>query len=313
MKSTYLVTGGGGFIGSHIVRRLVSAGASVRVVDNFSTGKRIRLADFSARIDIVEGDLAEPSICARALEGIEYVFHQAAIPSVQRSIGDPVGTNRSNIVATLNLLEASRVANVKRFVYAASSSAYGDTEVLPKIEDMPANPLSPYALQKYVGERYCQLYFELYKLETICLRYFNVFGPSQDPHSEYSAVIPKFTTRLLKGEPLVVYGDGEQSRDFTYIENVVEANLAAVRVAGAGGRVINIGCGVQTTLNQIIHHLENIIGTEASVEYQPRRAGDVKHSLADLSLAKNLLGYEPKIDVATGLARTVDSLKANLF
>ena len=225
----YLVTGGAGFIGSHLVRRLVAEGKTVRVVDNLSTGQVSRLADLITEIEFLEGDLADERVSQDAVNEIDCVLHQAAVPSVQRSVQDPVGTNRANITATLNLLESCRRAGVRRLVYAASSSAYGDTEILPKQEDMPANPLSPYALQKFVGEQYCKVYHTLYGLETVSLRYFNVFGPGQDPHSEYSAVIPKFITGLLANQPITIFGDGEQSRDFTFIDNVVEANLLALR------------------------------------------------------------------------------------
>ena len=232
ISEKYLVTGGAGFIGSHLVRRLVAEGKTVRVVDNLSTGQVSRLADLMTAIEFVEGDLADERVSQDAVKEIDYVLHQAAVPSVQRSVQDPVSTNRANITATLNLLESCRRAGVRRLVYAASSSAYGDTEILPKHEDMPAKPLSPYALQKFVGEQYCKLYHELYGLETVSLRYFNVFGPGQDPHSEYSAVIPKFITGLLANQPITIFGDGEQSRDFTYIDNVVEANLLALQCAG---------------------------------------------------------------------------------
>src|SRR5918995_2824610 len=240
MATRFLVTGGAGFIGSHIVRRLVREGAEVRVVDDLSTGLLARLEGLRHSIQYVQANLADDQITAELVAGVDYVLHQAAVPSVQRSVTDPLGTNRANVTATLNLLESCRKAGVRRFVYAASSSAYGDTEVLPKIEEMPPNPLSPYALQKLVGERYCKLYYDLYGLETVSLRYFNVFGPSQDPHSEYSAVIPKFITRLLANEPITVYGDGEQSRDFTYIDNVVDANLLALRAADGPGKVLNV-------------------------------------------------------------------------
>ena len=239
------------------------------------------------------------------------MLHQAAVPSVQRSVKNPIETNKANITSTLNLLEGCRNHRVRRFVYASSSSAYGDTPVLPKREDMPPNPLSPYALQKFVGERYCQLYFRLYGLETVSLRYFNVFGPSQDPYSEYSAVIPKFATRLQRGESIVVYGDGEQSRDFTYVDNVVEANILALRAPHAAGSVINIGCGERITLNRLIKILEEILEVQATVDYQPARPGDVRDSLADISLAQDLLGYQPKVTVAEGLRRTVTWFASN--
>lgn len=311
MSKTFLVTGGAGFIGSHIIRRVLKEGGSVRVLDNLSTGKRDRLQDMERSIEFIEDDLTDRSVCDAAARGVEFVLHQAAIPSVHRSIQDPLGTNQTNITGTLNLLESCRKQGVRRLVYAASSSAYGDTEILPKQEDMPANPLSPYALQKLVGERYCTLYNNLYGLETVSLRYFNVFGPSQDPYSEYSAVIPKFATRLQSGQSLVVYGDGEQSRDFTYIDNVVEANMLALRAPRAAGAVINVGCGQRLTLNQLIRFLEEILGTRAEVDYQQPRRGDVRHSLADISLAQDLLGYQPKVVVKEGLRRTVDFFIAN--
>jgi nucleoside-diphosphate-sugar epimerase len=289
----------------------VADGGRVRVVDNLATGKRERLADLEGSIEFVEGDLADPDICENALDGVDYVLHQAAVPSVQRSVKNPIETNRANVTSTLNLLESCRKHGVRRFVNASSSSAYGDTPVLPKREDMPPNPLSPYALQKFVGERYCQLYFRLYGLETVSLRYFNVFGPSQDPYSEYSAVVPKFATRLGKGEAIVVYGDGEQSRDFTYIDNVVEANILALTATRAAGSVINIGCGERITLNRLIAILEEIMGVRATVDYQPARPGDVRDSLADISLAEQLLGYQPKVAVEEGLRRTVAWFETN--
>lgn len=306
MSDHFLISGGGGFIGSHLVHRLVAEAERVRVVDNFATGQRERLRDVEGTIDLVEGDLADPAVCEAALQGVDYVLHQAAIPSVQRSVKNPIETNRANVIGTLNLLEASRKQRVRRFVYASSSSAYGDTPVLPKREDMPANPLSPYALQKFVGERYCQLYFILYSLETVSLRYFNVFGPGQDPHSEYSAVIPKFVSRLGEGAPLIVYGNGEQSRDFTYVDNVVEANLLALHAPRAAGSVINVGCGERITLNRLIKSLEEILHVRAKIDYQAPRPGDVRDSLADISLAQDLLGYQPKVGVTEGLRRTVD-------
>jgi UDP-glucose 4-epimerase len=304
ISEKYLVTGGAGFIGSHLVRRLAAEGKTVRVVDNLSTGRVSRLDDLMTAIEFVEGDLADKRVSQDAVKEIDYVLHQAAVPSVQRSVQDPVGTNRANITATLNLLESSRNARVRRLVYAASSSAYGDTEVLPKKEDMPANPLSPYALQKLAGEQYCKLYHNLYGLETVSLRYFNVFGPDQDPDSDYSAVIPKFTTKLLAAESLTVYGDGEQSRDFTYIENVVEANLLALRAKEAPGKVCNIGCGERITLKQLIQILEKITDAKARVEYAAAKPGDVRHSLADIGRAKAILQYQPKISVEEGLRRT---------
>ena len=309
MSKSYLVTGGAGFIGSHLVRRLVAEGARVRVVDDLTTGKEERLKNVRSAIEFLRADLADPAVSDRAVEGIDYVLHQAAIPSVQRSLDDPLGTNRANVSATLNLLASSRRHGIRRFIYAASSSAYGNSDVLPKRESMAANPCSFYALQKLVGERYCQLYYELFGLETVSLRYFNVFGPAQDPHSEYAAVIPKFIDRLLARKPLIVYGDGEQSRDFTYVENVVEANLLALDAAAAPGRVFNIGCGTRITLNRLIQMLESIFGVKAEVAYDPARAGDVRHSLADMSLTARDLGYRAIVTVEEGLQRTIEAMK----
>jgi nucleoside-diphosphate-sugar epimerase len=313
MRARYLVTGGAGFIGSHIVRRLVEDGEFVRVVDNLSTGQLARLDDLRDSIEFVEGDLADGRVTDEAVTGIHYVLHQAAVPSVQRSICDPVATNRANVTATLNILESCRKAGIRRLVYAASSSVYGDTEVLPKTEEISPNPLSPYALQKLVGERYCKLYYDLYGLETVSLRYFNVFGPGQDPHSEYSAVIPKFITKLLAKEPITVYGDGEQSRDFTYVENVVEANLLALRAIEVSGNVCNIGCGEHITLNKLIRLLEEILGVKANVNYVASKAGDVRHSLADITRARRLLGYAPKVMVREGLRRTVQAFMTHVM
>ena len=307
MSTRFLLTGGAGFIGSHIVKRLVGEGAVVRVVDNLSTGQVARLENLRCSIEYVEADLADNLVSDEVVKDVDYVLHQAAVPSVQRSVCDPVGTNRANVTATLNLLESCRKAKVRRFVYAASSSAYGDTEVLPKSEEMPPNPLSPYALQKLVGEHYCKLYYSLYGLETVCLRYFNVFGPGQDPHSEYSAVIPKFISKLLINELITVYGDGEQSRDFTYVENVVDANLLALQATKACGKVLNVGCGERITLNTLIQLLEEIVGVKAKVSYSASKPGDVRHSLADINLARRLLEYEPKVMVKEGLRRTVEA------
>jgi nucleoside-diphosphate-sugar epimerase len=312
MADHYLITGGAGFIGSHLVKRVLGAGGIVRVVDNLSTGSAERLINIRDSVQLLTGDLADESVAAEAVKGMDYVLHQAAVPSVQRSVVDAVGTNRSNVTATLNLLENCRKGGIRRFVYAASSSAYGDTEVLPKNEEMPTNPLSPYALQKWVGERYCKLYHELYGLETVSLRYFNVFGPGQDPYSEYSAVIPKFTTKLLTKEPITVYGDGEQSRDFTYIDNVIEANLLALGAPNAPGEVCNIGCGQRVSLNELIRILEKLVGVRAQVTYAPAKAGDVRHSLADITKATRVLGYVPKTKIEEGLRRTVEAyVKSN--
>jgi UDP-glucose 4-epimerase len=312
MADRYLITGGAGFIGSHLVKHVLGAGGIVRIVDNRSTGSSERLNQVRDVIQLLTGDLADSSVAAEAVKDVDYVLHQAAVPSVQRSVVDPVTTNRSNVTATLNLLESSRKAGVRRFVYAASSSAYGDTEVLPKKEEMPANPLSPYALQKWVGERYCKLYHELYGLETVSLRYFNVFGPGQDPYSEYSAVIPKFITKLLAKEAITVYGDGEQSRDFTYIDNVVDANLLALRAPNAPGEVCNIGCGQRVTLIELIRILEELLGVQAHVIYAAAKPGDVRHSLADITKAARVLGYVPKTEIEEGLRRTMEAyVKSN--
>jgi UDP-glucose 4-epimerase len=291
---------------------LVDDGVQVRVVDNLSTGQARRLDVLRSAIQFIEGDLAEEAIARRAVEGIDFVLHQAAVPSVQRSVADPVGTNRANVTATLNLLESCRRAGVRRLIYAASSSAYGDTEVLPKHEDMPSNPLSPYALQKFVGERYCRLYHELFGVETVSLRYFNVFGPGQDPHSEYSAVIPKFIKGLLAKQPITIYGDGEQSRDFTYIDNVVEANLLALEAPDAAGKMCNIGCGERTTLNRLVTLLEQQLGTKAQVSYTPPNAGDVRNSLADIERARVLLRYRPEIMIEEGLRQTIEAMRGEV-
>ena len=313
MSELFLVTGGAGFIGSHLVRRLVGRGESVRVVDNLSNGKLERLLDVRSAIDFVHGDLSDADCCDRVVRDAAFVLHQAAIPSVQRSIRDPIASNRANVTATLNLLESCRKFGVRRFVYAASSSVYGDTPVLPKREDMPANPLSPYALQKFVGERYVLMYHALFRLETVILRYFNVFGPSQDPNSEYSAVIPKFISKLLRREPITIFGDGEQSRDFTYVDNVVEANLLALDAANATGTVCNIGSGMRITLNQLVRNIEQILGYKAEIEYLSARPGDVRDSLADINLAKRSLGYSPRISMQEGLMQTIEWFRHHSF
>lgn len=301
-----LVTGGAGFIGSALVHRFVELGEQVRVVDNFSTGFRHNLDDVLDRIELMEGDLAEMSTAEAAVRDVEFVLHQAAIPSVQRSVEDPVTSNRANVTATLNLLVAARKAAVKRFVYASSSSAYGDTEVLPKVETMPENPISPYALTKLTGERYCVVFHRIYGLPTVCLRYFNVFGPRQNPHSPYSAVISRFIDMALDGLRPTVYGDGEQSRDFTYIDNVVDANLLACKVDAVDGMVFNIGTGERHTLNELLRSLLIIVGHKLDAVYMERRAGDVQHSQADIGKARRFLGYEPKVRFDEGLRRTVD-------
>lgn len=300
-----LVTGGAGFIGSHIVTRLLSLGHGVRVLDNFATGRRENLVEVKARIELVEGDICDFDTVRHAVDGMTWVFHQAALPSVARSVEDPLLTNAVNVAGTLNVLVAARDGGVRRVVYAASSSAYGDTPTLPKVETMPASPLSPYALQKYAGEQYCQMFTRLYGLEAVALRYFNVFGPRQDPASYYAAVIPKFISMLVRGEPPTVHGDGEQSRDFTYIDNVIDANLLAAESAMAAGQVINVACGDRITLNHLLDRLRAILNVDVHALHGPPRPGDVRHSLADIGKAEKLLGYKPRVDLDEGLRRTI--------
>ena len=302
----FLVTGGGGFIGSSLVEHLVSQGESVVVLDDFSTGKVENLAGIEDRIEIIEGSITCLDTCRRAVRGVDFILHEAALPSVPRSIENPVASNHVNVSGTLNMLVASRDEGVKRFVYAASSSVYGDTEDLPKVETMPAIPLSPYAISKYTGEMYCHTFFELYGLQTIALRYFNVFGPKQDPASQYSAVIPKFITAHLRDESPVIFGDGEQSRDFTYIDNVIHANILACAAAPkAFGRVFNCACGEQITLNEMAFMIKEILGSYMPVLHADPRPGDVMHSLADLRSAKDLLRYSPKTTTREGLERVI--------
>jgi UDP-glucose 4-epimerase len=304
----YLVTGGAGFIGSHLAEELLRRGERVRVVDNLSTGKRSNLAHLSD-VELLQGDLAEADVASAACRGVDYVLHQAAIPSVPRSVADPITSNRANIDATLNVLVAARDAGVRRVVYAGSSSAYGDTPTLPKHEAMPTQPLSPYALQKLVGEQYLQLFTSLYGLETVTIRYFNVFGPRQDPSSPYSGVISLFTSALLEGRRPTICGDGEQTRDFTYVANVVDGVLRACR-ADASGQVVNVATGGRVSINQLCQTLSELIGVNISPEYAPARAGDVLHSQADISRARQLLGYEPLVSFREGLQRTVDWYRA---
>ena len=306
--SKILVTGGAGFIGSNLTEALLKRGHLVRVLDNFSTGKRENLVFDKAfpSLEIIEGDIRDLSICQRAMKDIEYVFHQAALPSVQRSVEDPLTSNSVNVGGSLNVLLAARDAGVRRLIYASSSSVYGDTPTLPKVEEMLPIPLSPYALQKYIGEQYGRLFFKLYGLETVSLRYFNVFGPKQDPNSIYSAVIPKFIDALLEGRSPIVFGDGEQSRDFTYIDNVVQANLLAMSAAYLNGEAINIACGEKTSLNQLLNFLKEIVGSKVSPSYEEPRKGDVRHSLADIQKGKKILNYEPEVEIEVGLKKTVE-------
>ncbi len=306
----YLVTGGAGFIGSNIVSELLSRGAEVRVLDNFATGKRENIEPFKANsnFQMFEGDLRSFHIVRDAVKGVDYILHQGALPSVPRSINDPITSNDVNILGTLNILEAAREFGVKRVVCASSSSIYGDTEVLPKVEDMKIQPLSPYALTKYAQERYCQIYTSIYGLETVCLRYFNVFGPNQDPSSQYSAVIPKFIRSIAAGENPVIYGDGTQSRDFTYVANNVEANIMATEAPGIAGEVFNIACGKSYTLIELVESINRILETNVQPVFTNERTGDVKHSLAGIDKAEVKLGFRVLVDFHEGLRRTVQSL-----
>ena len=306
----YLVTGGAGFIGSHLAAELVRRGDRVRVVDNLSTGRRRNL-EVAPGAAFLEGDLADPDVARRAAEGVDFVLHQAAIPSVPRSVIDPIQSNRSNIDATLNVLVAARDAGVKRLVYAGSSSAYGDTPTLPKREDMPTSPLSPYALQKLVGEQYCQMFTRLYGFETVTIRYFNVFGPRQDPSSPYSGVISLFISALVDGRQPTIYGDGEQTRDFTYVANVVDGVLRACEAPGAAGETINVATGGRISLNDLFAELRALTGSAIEPAYAQPRAGDVKHSQADISKAKRILGYEPGVTLKEGLRRTLEWYRVN--
>ena len=305
----YLVTGGAGFIGSHLVDELLSRGDRVRVVDNLSTGKRRNLAG-TVGVEFVEGDLADIEVAREAVRGVDYVLHQAAIPSVPRSIQDPVASHRANADATLNMLVAARDARVRRLVFAGSSSVYGNAPTLPKHEGMSPSPLSPYALQKLVGEQYCRLYTELYGLETVTIRYFNVFGPRQDPSSPYSGVISLFVSALLDGRQPTIYGDGEQTRDFTYVANVVDGVLRACQAPGAAGNVINVATGGRVSLNQLFSILRDQIGAAVEPVYADARSGDVRDSQADISRARAMLRYEPVVSFEDGIQRTIEWCRA---
>jgi nucleoside-diphosphate-sugar epimerase len=306
--SLYLITGIGGFIGSSLARALLARGEQVRGVDNFSTGKRENIVELMDRIDLREADLLDVDAMHKACAGADFVLHQAAIPSVPKSVLDPLGSNRANIDGTVNLLVAARDAKVKRVVYAASSSAYGDTPTLPKHEEMKPDPPSPYAVQKLAGEHYMLSFYRCYGLETVCLRYFNVFGPRQDPSSPYSGVLAKFITLMLRGEQPTIFGDGEQSRDFTYIDNVVHANLLACTALAhqVAGRMFNIATGDRITLNQTFKALQGLTGFSGEPVYGPERGGDIKHSLADISKAEAEFGYRVTVEFEEGLRRTVD-------
>jgi nucleoside-diphosphate-sugar epimerase len=301
----YLVTGGAGFIGSHLCEELVRRGQRVRAVDSFITGKRQNLAHLP-QVELVEGDLAEIDVARRAVQGIDYVLHQAAIPSVPRSVEDPVTSNRANVDASLNVLVAARDAGVRRVVYAGSSSAYGNAPVLPKVETMGTAPLSPYALQKLVAEQYCQMFTSLYGLETVTIRYFNVFGPRQDPSSPYSGVISLFISALCDGRRPTIFGDGGQTRDFTYVANVVDGVLRACEATGASGEVINVAAGGRISLNDLFAVVKSLVGAAIEPIYADPRAGDVRDSQADIGKARRLLGYQPSVTFEEGLGHTVE-------
>ncbi|MBM3297603.1 MAG: SDR family oxidoreductase [Candidatus Aminicenantes bacterium] len=307
----FLVTGGAGFIGSHLVEELVRAGERVRVLDNFLTGRRENLEGLAGRFELIEGDVREPETCRRAVRGASCVLHQAALPSVPRSLREPALSNAINVGGTLNMLAASREAGVKRFVFASSSSVYGDDERLPKREGSEGTPLSPYAVTKAAGEKYCQVFNRTLGLPCVCLRYFNIFGPRQDPSSQYAAVIPLFISACLEGRPPTIFGDGTQSRDFTYVSNVVRANLLACRAEEAPGRVMNIACGGRATVSELVSHIRDILGSREEPVFGPPRPGDVLHSWADLAQAERVLGYRPEVGLREGLERTVRWYKEN--
>src|SRR6266481_4559695 len=306
--ATYLITGVACFIGSSLARAVLAQGHQVRGIDNFATGKRENITEILDRIDFREVDILDLDAIHEACRGVDYIFHEAAIPSVPKSVLDPLGSNRTNVDGTVHLLIAAKDAKVKRVVYAASSSAYGDTPTLPKREDMPPNPISPYAVAKLASEYYMTSFYRCYGLETVCLRYFNIFGPRQDPTSPYSGVLAKFITQMLEGEQPTILGNGGQSRDFTYIDNAVEANLLAAKAPGAkvAGGVFNVATGTRVDLNETFALLKKLTGYSGNVAYDREREGDVKHSLADISRAQRQLGYQPKINFEEGLRRTVE-------
>jgi nucleoside-diphosphate-sugar epimerase len=309
----FLVTGGAGFIGSNICKKLVSQGCFVRVVDNLLTGKKGNLADIADKIEFIEADMGDEKIARTCMKGIDFCLHQGALPSVPRSVDDPAATHRHCLDATFTLLLAARDAGIKRFVYASSSSIYGDAPTLPKVESMSPQPLSPYAAAKLAGEYYAEVFYKVYGLETISLRYFNVFGPHQDPTSQYAAAIPAFVTAILKNKPPTVYGDGLQSRDFTYVDNVVDANLLAARVEHTAGQVVNIACGQAVTVNEVIDIINELLGKDIKPVYDAPRSGDVKYSLADITLAKKLIGFKPKISFRRGLEKAIEWYRDNLL
>ncbi len=307
--SKFLVTGGAGFIGSNIVRELIKKGEFVRVVDNFATGRPSNLEGIMDKIEFIQGDIRDFELVREAVKGIDFVIHQAALPSVTRSIDDPITSNETNITGTLNILVASKDEKVRRVVFASSSSVYGDTPILPKKEDMSPNPLSPYAITKYAGEQYCKVFHSIYGLETVMLRYFNVFGPRQNPNSQYSAAIPLFIKAFLMGKPPIIYGNGEQSRDFTFVENVVSANLLACYAENSVGKVFNIACGRRVSINDLVFTIKNWLNSPVEPIYQDARKGDVQHSLADISKAQKFLKYEPKVNLEEGLKITIEWFK----
>ncbi len=305
----YLVTGGAGFIGSHITEELVKREEEVRVLDNFLTGKKENLTPFLADIDLIEGDIRDYSQCQKAVKGIDYVLHQAALASVPRSVSDPITSNEINITGTLNMLFASKDEGIKSFVFASSSAVYGDDERLPKKEGNEGSPLSPYALGKLTGEQYCRIFSQLYGFNTVSLRYFNIFGPRQDPFSQYAAAIPNFVIKLLNSEKPIIFGDGEQSRDFIFVSNVVEANLLASQAQDVSGEVFNIACGARTTVNDLISEIKRILEIDIPSEYTDPQPGDVKHSHADISKAQERLNYNPLITFSEGLEKTISWYK----
>lgn len=308
----YLVTGGAGFIGSHITEELVRRGESVRVLDNFLTGKKENLAPFLTDIDLIEGDIRDYSQCQKAVEGIDYVLHQAALPSVPRSVSDPITSNEINITGTLNMLFSSKEEGLESFVFASSSAVYGDDQRLPKKEGNEGSPLSPYALGKLTGEQYCRIFSQLYGFNTVSLRYFNIFGPRQDPFSQYAAAIPNFVTKILNNENPIIYGDGEQSRDFIYVSNVVEANLLVSQTQNDSGEVFNIACGNRTTVNVLVDEIKTVLGKDIPSNFTDPRPGDIRHSYADISKAVERLNYKPLITFSEGLAKTISWYKENM-
>jgi nucleoside-diphosphate-sugar epimerase len=301
----FLVTGGAGFIGSHLVEYLQNRGERVRVLDNFSTGKMENVEPFLEHVDLVKGDVRDRKACEEAVKGIDCIFHQAAVCSVPRSIEDPMATNETNVDGTLNLLIAAKEARVKRFICASSSSVYGDSDVLPKVETMNTNPSSPYGVTKHVQENYCRIFFKIYGVQTVCLRYFNVYGPRQDPYSPYAAVIPSFIKSLLRDESPTIYGDGEQTRDFTFVSDCIQANWKACHVQGIAGGVFNIATGKRIAINQLYRELVKLLGKEVSPIHASPRDGDIRHSLADITMAKAKMGYSPRFTVEAGLKKSL--------